>query len=138
EGGLAESGRAGEEDVVERVAAAFGGADHDLQAFDGLGLSGEVAERERAQRGLGGGDGRGEGFGDVTEAFVVGCGVGSGGLGGHGVAGGYGVCFLPQRSRSSDTEGTEFRRSRSFNAEARSREGTQRSEAGGRIEGLRD
>ena len=28
------------------------GADHDLQAFDGLGLAGEVSEGQRAQRGL--------------------------------------------------------------------------------------
>jgi hypothetical protein len=58
EGGLAEARRAGEEDVVERFAAALGGADHDLEAFDGLGLPGEIGEGERAEGGLGLGEGR--------------------------------------------------------------------------------
>ena len=66
ERGLTEAGRAGEQDVVERIAATFGGADHDLEAFDGLGLSGEIGEGERAERGLGGGDGRGQCRGDVA------------------------------------------------------------------------
>ena len=54
EGGLAEAGRAAEQDVVERLAAASGRADHDLEAFDGLGLAGKIAERQRPQRRLGG------------------------------------------------------------------------------------
>jgi hypothetical protein len=60
EGGLAEAGRAGEQDVVERLAAALGGADHDLQALDGLELAGEIGERQRPQRRLGRRDRRGE------------------------------------------------------------------------------
>ncbi len=44
EGGLAQSRWPGEENVVEWVAPFFGGAHHDLQAFDGLGLTGKVAE----------------------------------------------------------------------------------------------
>jgi hypothetical protein len=44
QGRFAETGRAGEQDVVERFAATFGGTDHDLEAFDGLGLSGEIGK----------------------------------------------------------------------------------------------
>ncbi len=72
ERGLAQAGRAAEQDVVEGLAAGAGGADHDLEALDGLGLAGEVGKRERAQRGLGVGDGRGELRGEVAQALDVG------------------------------------------------------------------
>ena len=39
EGRLAEAGRAGEEDVIQRLAAALGGAHHDLQPLDRLRLA---------------------------------------------------------------------------------------------------
>lgn len=68
ERGFAEAGRAGEENVVEGLAALFGGPDHDLEALDGFCLAGEVGERERTQRGFSGRDGGGEGAGDVAEA----------------------------------------------------------------------
>ena len=48
--------------------AALRGADHDLKAFDGFFLAGEIGKRERPQRCLHGRDGRGEGGGDVAEA----------------------------------------------------------------------
>jgi hypothetical protein len=67
QGGLAEARRAGEEDVVERLAAALGGADHHLEALDGLGLAGEIGEGQRAQRRFGRRDGRGERVGDEIE-----------------------------------------------------------------------
>lgn len=67
ERGFAEAGRAGEENVVERFAALFGGADHDLETLDGFGLAGEVGEGERAERGFGGRDGCRERAGDVAE-----------------------------------------------------------------------
>jgi len=69
EGGLAEAGRAGEEDVIERLAAALGGADHHLQALDRLRLAGEIREGQRSQRGLGRRNGRGERGGEKTGAF---------------------------------------------------------------------
>ena len=56
--------------IVLWVAAAFGGADHDLQAFDGLGLAGEVGKRQRPQRGLRRRDGRGQRIADKAKAFV--------------------------------------------------------------------
>jgi hypothetical protein len=69
EGGLAEAGRAGEQDVVERVAAAFGRADHDLEAVDGFLLPGKIRERQRPQRRLGRRDRRSERRGEVAGAF---------------------------------------------------------------------
>ena len=68
ERGFAKAGRSAEEDVVEGFAAAFGGTNHDLEAFDGFGLAGEVGERERAQRGFDGGDGRGERGREIIQA----------------------------------------------------------------------
>jgi hypothetical protein len=53
EGGFAEPRRAGEENMIECFAAAFGGTDHDLETLDRLGLPGEIGKGERAQRGLG-------------------------------------------------------------------------------------
>jgi hypothetical protein len=70
EGGLAEAGRAGEEDVVEGLAALLGGADHDLQALDGLQLAGEVGEGQGPQGGLRRRDRGGESAADEPEAFV--------------------------------------------------------------------
>lgn len=52
EGGFAESGGAAEEDVVEWLAAVACSADHDLEAFEGFALSGEVGEREGPEDGL--------------------------------------------------------------------------------------
>ena len=63
---LPRPGGAAEQDVVQGLAAAFGGADHDLEALDGPGLSGEVRKRQRPQRGLDGGDGGGEGARDES------------------------------------------------------------------------
>ena len=50
EGGLAEAGRAGEEDVVERLAAAPRGLDEDRQLLGDLLLVDEVGKGRRAQR----------------------------------------------------------------------------------------
>ena len=48
--GLAEAGRAGEQDVVERIAAIAGGGDEDFQVGLGRLLAGEIVERRRPQR----------------------------------------------------------------------------------------
>ena len=60
--GLAEAGRAGEQDVVERVAAGAGGADGDLELGLQRLLADELVEPARAQRDVelvvGAGDGR--------------------------------------------------------------------------------
>ena len=48
--GLAEAGRAGEQDVVERVAAVAGGADGDLELGLQRLLADELVEPPRAQR----------------------------------------------------------------------------------------
>ena len=50
ERGLPQPGRAGEEDVVERLAAAAGGLDEDPQLLGDLDLVDEVGERRRPQR----------------------------------------------------------------------------------------
>ena len=50
EGGFAEAGRAAEEDVIERLAALFGGGDGDFEALLDLGLAGEIGKKRRAQR----------------------------------------------------------------------------------------
>ena len=60
ESGLAEAGRAGEQDVVEHVAAAGGGLDHQEQAVLDLLLADEFGEDGRAQRDV---EGRGRGGG---------------------------------------------------------------------------
>ena len=44
QGGLAQSGRAGEEDVVHRLAALTGRLQHDAQMLDQLGLADELLE----------------------------------------------------------------------------------------------
>ena len=68
ERGLAETGRARKQDVIQRIAAALRGADHDLEALDGFGLAHEIGKRKRAQRGLRRRDRCGQGGGDVAEA----------------------------------------------------------------------
>ena len=50
EGGLAEAGRAVEEDMVEGLAAVLGGADEDLEVLHHLLLAGETVEPRGAQR----------------------------------------------------------------------------------------
>src|SRR5206468_2894528 len=50
ERGLAETGRAGEEDVVERLAAGLGRLDEDTELVLDRGLADEVREPPRAQR----------------------------------------------------------------------------------------
>ena len=50
ERGLAEAGRAVEEDVVQRFAALFGGGDRDFEPFLDFCLAGEFGEERRPQR----------------------------------------------------------------------------------------
>ena len=47
--GFPKAGRAGEQDVIERFAALFGGGDGDLDPFAHLGLATEVGEQRRPQ-----------------------------------------------------------------------------------------
>ena len=68
EGGLAEAGRAGEQDVVEHVAAPAGGLDHEHEAFLDLLLADEFVEIGWPQRDVEFG-GRGAG-GFLVEVFA--------------------------------------------------------------------
>jgi hypothetical protein len=46
---FSETGRTGEQDVVEGIAAICGGSDHDLKTFDCFLLSGEIIEGQGSQ-----------------------------------------------------------------------------------------
>ena len=50
DGGFAEAGRAGQQDVVERLAALLGGGHGNLQALLHLGLAGEIGKERGPQR----------------------------------------------------------------------------------------
>ena len=50
EGGFAQTGRAAEQDMVECLAALFGGGDGDFKPFLDLRLAGEVGKKGRPQR----------------------------------------------------------------------------------------
>ena len=52
EAGLAEPGRAGQQDVVRRPAAPLGALEHEVELAGHLGLADELAQRVRAQRRL--------------------------------------------------------------------------------------
>ena len=94
EGGLAEAGRAGEENVIEGLAAFLGGADHDFQTIDRFELTGKIGKRKGPQRGFGGRDGGGEGGGEKVDALV-------------GIGSGHGIISTPARRRGCE----DFRRS---------------------------
>lgn len=66
DGGLAESGRAGEQDVIKRLAALFGGGHGDFQPFLDLGLAGEIGKERRPQRHFERGVGLGQHVGNYS------------------------------------------------------------------------
>ena len=68
EGRLTETGRTGEQNVIESIAALASGTDHDLQSLNRFRLACEISKRQRPQRGFSRRDRRSESGGDETHS----------------------------------------------------------------------